>query len=645
MDAESRIPLFTMFPPIPTEAWLHRIEADLKGASLDTLTWKNDDGLSVLPFYRAESMDTLSHRPPVYARVEPVSIRQDLGLADISKANQLAHEAVAGGVNALGLRTRVNQVNQYGLPLFDPEQMKGMLKNLPLESLAIHIDAGLASPTILSLFLKEAHRSGYTDDVLTGSLSFDPMAESLRGEKVDINAAFDRLALLLEDRNVPPRMKMVTVDMRPYHEAGGTATQELIGALGALTETMAALTTREVDPNKIATNVQLLVAVGSHFFLEIAKLRALRLLVGQVFSAFGISHQPHIQAMTSLRRHTLYDRYVNGLRATTQATSALIGGCDTLAVRPISLFSPDPSPAGTRLARNTIHILQKEAQVHAVSDPAAGAYYIEVLTDQLAKQTWEAFQEIEASGGFLAALQRGDLQSAIAATAIRRANAFAKQERVVLGTNQFPNPEETLAFSPTSTPAYADMERSQAASLPSVLLRGTYQELLIPDDVEAIQPLSFKRDAEPFETLRLHTEAFVRSKGSPPTVLLLPFGNPRWRTARAAFARNFFGCAGFNIDEAAPLDLTELALDEALGHHPDLLVLCSADDSYPELVSTVAHALKAAPHPPLLLIAGNPDQLPADEFRSQGVDGFIHKGTPLLETLQQYQHELGIGDL
>ena len=283
----------------------------------------------------------------------------------------------------------------------------------------------------------------------------------------------------------------------------------------------------------------------------------------------------------------MFDPYTNLLRATTEAFSAVIGGCDTLDVEP---FGFDP-----HLAVNVQRILREEAHAGKVSDPAAGSYYIEALTDSLAREAWKLFQQIEAEGGWSKALESGTIAKALTASREKKEKAIASRRRTLVGVNNYPNlPEKETAI---STPA----------SL-------------------AGDPFPQVRLAEPFETIRERTAAHARQTGRYPVVLLLKRGDLKMKGARVNFCFNFFGCAGFDILES----------EEYAEASPDLVVLCSSDAEYVAFAQEVCPAVKAP-----VLVAGYPkDQIPALE--AIGVQGFVHVLSNAVETLTEWQNKLGM---
>jgi methylmalonyl-CoA mutase len=360
------------------------------------------------------------------------------------------------------------------------------------------------------------------------------------------------------------------VDVTVFHEQGATAVQEVAWALAQGADRLAA-----GHPVTVAG-----VAVGSNHFMEIGKLRAVRRLWATVADAFGQPTTLQIHARTAAANKTLYDPYVNLLRVTTEALSAVLGGCDTLTVAPCG-FEP-------HLAENVQHILREESHLDKVTDAGAGSYYIEALTDALADEAWLRFQEIEAAGGWAQAVASGRIDAELADARAAKERAVALRRRVLVGTNGFPN-------------------------------------LLERELGHGRDPGAGWRLAAPFEAIRLRTERHAHSEGRTPRVLLLEHGDLKMRKARSNFCLNFFGCAGF-----------EIAVSDALAE-ADLVVLCSSDAEYVELARGVVPKVEVP-----VLVAGYP-KASIDELKQAGIADFVHVQSNAVETLTTWQDRMGMG--
>jgi methylmalonyl-CoA mutase len=532
------------------------------------------------------------------------------------------------------------------------DDLRSVLDQIPLNEISLHFDGGPTAP-ILLVGLEEIASERDIDD-LRGSVGYDPIAALSTGTIRDAEAAFALVDDLVSE--APSSVRSLTVDLRPYHDAGASAVQELAYGLGALSDTLARLLENGHGLSTLLSRLQFTTAVSTSYFVEIAKLRALRLLVPQVVNAFAAAAEADaalrptdlfVQAETSRRTETIYDPYVNMLRATTEGMAAVIGGCDVLSVRPYDAALRAEDNFGTRIARNVQLILREEAHFDAVADPGAGAYYLEAATDRLAERAWDTFQDLEANGGLLAGLRDGHVQQQIAEMREERQSEVDTRKRVLVGTNHYPALDETRRGDLDEPPSFSSPTDSIALDAPSLnglrtaLSDGhSISDLLstLSEGPTTIEPLPRLRVSEAIEKIRLRTERHAEETGHTPTVFLAPLGPAKMRSARANFARNVLGVAGFDVVEPLRFDAPDDAAEAAAEADADIVVLCSADSEYPDLAPALRSALNDRGLSPLLVVAGNPDTIDAD----LPADDFIHQGNLLREKLASLQSRLGI---
>jgi methylmalonyl-CoA mutase len=339
------------------------------------------------------------------------------------------------------------------------------------------------------------------------------------------------------------------------------------------------------------------------------------------------------------------------LRTTTEAMAAVLGGCDVLTVRPYDAALRPAENFSNRIARNTQLILEHESHFDAVADPAAGSYYVETLTDKLARAAWAEFQSLDAEGGLLEGLQTGTVQSTLRESRDHLQQRVNDRSEVVVGTNHYPNLKETLldnldATDPEKTSPQAEGESSEShipqtlSALQSAVADATTLAPVVDrlsQTAPNFDPLPTIRPSEELESLRLRTERHAKEQERTPVIFLAPLGPTGPRSARATFARNFFGVAGFEIIENIRFESPDAVVESAQEANADAVVLCSADREYPALAPALRSGLQSLDSPPLLVIAGNPENL--DDVSA---DDFIHRGSPLLDTLERFQRRLGI---
>lgn len=324
--------------------------------------------------------------------------------------------------------------------------------------------------------------------------------------------------------------------------------------------------------------------------------------------------QMKIHAETSRWNQTGYDAYNNILRATTEAMSASVGGADSITVIPFDKPFETNSEFAERIARNIQLVLKEEAHFDHVVDPSGGAYYIEALTQSLAENAWKLFQEVERFGGYIKSFKQGRVQEKIRQAADQRLMNLAVGKEVLVGVNLYPNPHEKIED-----------------KYSNVLTQNTAPEGE-PTSAAAIKPF---RGAEALESIRLETENI---EGKVPRVFLLPMGDKKMRHARAQFASGFFAAAGFKIIENKGFDSIEEAVASAHNQQSDIVVICSSDAEYEDLVANISHTLESHI---MLVVAGYPQEA-IEKLKALGVHYFIHSRSNLVESLNSIRKDLGI---
>ena len=395
------------------------------------------------------------------------------------------------------------------------------------------------------------------------------------------------------------------LDMIPFVEAGAHAVQELSIMLAAAAEHWRSEAAAGRDLETCARETVVMTAAGPQFFTELAKLRAARALWASFAAACGVSNDAQrirLHGQTAAWNQTVLDPQVNMLRVTSEALSLVLGGCEVVAVTPFDESFRAPDAFSQRIAHNVQILLREESHFDAVADPAGGSWYVESLTREFCDRAWEGFQKIEREGGYRKALESGALAREIAVTAAARAADVARRKEVLIGTSMYVNLEDEVP---------ARVETRQGV-LPRFIA------------------------AEGYEALRRNALAFKAQKGRLPQALLLAMGPRAQHKARADFSRNFLEPGGFAVKHSPSCADAGEAIEAARASEAELFVICSTDETYPDLVPPIARAIKESMPDACVIVAGYPEaQLAA--FRESGVDEFIHlraEHLPLLETLQ-----------
>ena len=638
--------LFSDFPAVSTEEWEELIRQDLGDADYgEALLWHLPDGVTIRPYYREEDVARLE----ASSGGEPVDIpvgwqlRQDIRTPDLESAADHARAAAESGVDIIGIDLGVEVDRFAGVPIRTISDFKHVLKDLSGRNGALHLRGGAYSPSLLAFFLET-----FPDQRPGVSLQLDPVAASARrGRRLNDLLDFAGDLVLTTSKGELRDTRVLSVSSAPFHEAGASPILETALHLASLTETLVQMIDRGVRAADSFERLIIETPVESSYFVEIARLRALRICIRQLIDVFvpdGHAQLPPIHAETSWRNQTIFDPHENLLRATTEAASAVIGGCDVVCVQPFDAAAGRYDAFSYRMARNIQHLLRYEAGFGRVADPSAGSYYVEVLTDAIGRRAWQLFQEIEAEGGLFEALASGFVHAKLDAALSAQRLAIAERRRVLVGTNDYPSPEASDgAVEPVvgaGTPN-GDFTANEPPSLTFAALRDrvsggatitAHSSLL--DGPPLGLPLPRERLAETVERRRFRTQRL----DTPPRVLVLPFGDPGTRSTRADFAANFLGCGGFVIDTILGCDDLDDLAAALRNQAAEIVICCAADDDYGRLLPEVHGQLTAHNRHPLIGIVAAPevsDQLPGGLFQFS-----IHNGSNLLDALDDIHRRL-----
>ncbi|MFI1257993.1 methylmalonyl-CoA mutase small subunit [Streptomyces netropsis] len=622
------------FPDATREQWQRLVEgvlrkagtADATGsAAEDALNTALQDGLTTRPLYTAEDAEAAGTGPagPGYPGFPPFvrggrvagtavagwDVRQRHALPDPRRANDAVLADLENGVTSLWLT-----VGAAGLPT---DGLAAALEGVYLDLAPVVLDAGTETGAAARELLRLYDERGVAPHAAMGNLGADPLGTLARtrtdGDPAEpLAVAAELAALCARDY---PGLRAMTVDALPYHEAGGSAAQELGCSLATGVAYLRALTAAGLGTEAACAQLEFRYAATADQFLTIAKLRAARRLWARVAEVCGTTPGAAAQrqhAVTSSVMMTRRDPWVNMLRTTVAALGAGVGGADSVTVLPFDDALGLPDAFARRIARNTSSILLEESHLARVIDPAGGSWYVERLTDELAHAAWAWFQEIERAGGHAAALGSGLVGERLADTWQQRSARLATRKEPITGVSEFPN----LAEEPVRREAPAAAPAS--GGLPRV-----------------------RRD-EAFEALRARSDAHLARTGARPRVFLANLGPAAAHTGRATFAANLFQAGGIEaVPGGGPLGVDADTAAEAFADSgATVACLCSSDKLYAERAEDVATALKAA-GARWLYIAGAPGER-REAYLRAGVDEFVVAGGDAVAVLTSVLDRMGV---
>lgn len=411
--------LFDDFDPVSSKQWKQQIQFELKGADYnEALVWESPEGIKVKPFYH---IDEHTPAPTSGTKASEFTICQNIYVHDIDKSIARATNTLSRGAESI--RFTIDN------PKTDIEKL---LNALPLAKTPLYIKLNFLAIDFIKRINAVAKDKGATIYV-----QLDPIGRLAREgnwfDKKDKDLdALNTIAIACTD------ISFISIDSSLYQNAGANMVQQLAYTLAHANEYFNSIAT-------INKNVVIEVAVGTNYFFEIAKLRALRQLFQVIAKEYNHILDCHIIAMPTKRNKTLYDYNVNMLRTTTECMSAILGGADTVANLPYDALYHKDNEFGDRIARNQLLVLKHESYFDKVDNPAEGAYYIEELTRQLAEKALVLFKDIEANSGFMHQLKEGTIQRKIKESAAEEQKLFDEGKEVLLGTNKYPNKNDKMS--------------------------------------------------------------------------------------------------------------------------------------------------------------------------------------------------------
>lgn len=643
----SDLPYLDAFPPPTAEAWRAAVDKVLKGADFEKkLVSRSADGIRIEPLYPAARA---AGRP---LRGEPgrwhVAARIDH--PDPAKANELALADLDGGADTLCISfAGARAARGHGLVADDVDALDAALGGVMLDLIRLRLDPAPEGRINALLLAALVEKRGLTPGEVAIDFGLDPIGvlASSGGLAVSWPELSRRLAQTIAALSGRAfKGPFISVDGRPYHEAGASEAQELAAVFTSAIAYLRALEAQGVPLARARDTLSFTLAADTDEFLTVAKLRAARLLWARIQQACGLEPTPAlIHAETAWRSLTKRDPWVNLLRGTVAAFSAGVGGADSALVQPFTAALGLPDAFARRVARNTQLLLLEEANLWRVADPAAGAGGFEALTQALCEKAWAALQDIEARArdglpGIVAALVDGHIDTLLAEQRKARGKAIATRREPITGTSEFPNIAEAAVSVLESSPVAS--RKASASSLPAqaepsdlidAFLGGADRSrgLLAKADGLRAPPLSSHRLAEPFESLRDKADALPKR----PRVFLATLGNIADFTARAGFARNLFEAGGLSApvgDGFSKDNATDIAalLGAFRASGAQLACLCGTDAAYAAEGPAAIEALTKAGA--TVWLAGKPgENEPA--LTKAGLSSFIFAGCDAIEAL------------
>jgi methylmalonyl-CoA mutase len=693
---DQSLKLASEFPPADYAAWRKLADAALNGAPFDKkLVTHLRDGFDVQPIYTADDLDG------DIAQIHPTLIATNSQLAADARTSAGANATVAAtgwdirqlhahpapktvndailedlesGVTSILLRLDHaarfgrgpdapdgDDAGLGGVMIYKLDDLNHTLNGVYTNLAPIALDAGAATIPCAALL---AARMAREDDVsdATPAFNLDPIGTYVAEGfcPTDLATALKQAGSFARAIGTKfPHATAITVNSTPWYNAGATDSRELAIALATGLAYFRAMVDAGMEDAKAATSITFTTAIGTDFFAGIAKLRALRLMWRRILQASGIEGCAiTLNAVSAEQIISKVDPWVNMLRTTVTSFAAGLGGADSVVCLPYDHAIGLPDGFSRRIARNTQLILQEESNVHRVIDPAGGAWFIENLTRDLAQNAWRKFQEIETAGGIITAIENGTLTDDIATSWHARADRLATRRDPLTGVSEFPNIDEAavacdvpdisaLRAAVQNRPGTPDTNigtdfndlvtaAAKGASIKQ-LFDALYGDLA---SAKRMAPLPRHRLSEAFEANRLRASAHTQETGKPPQIFLCNIGKVADHTARAMFARNFFGAGGIETLANNGFATGHDAANAFRQSGAKIAIICGSDTQYAEHAAEMAKALNAAGASKIYL-AGHPGDNRA-AFEAAGISEFIFVGSDVVALTTAVLDHLGV---
>ncbi|HXC56581.1 MAG TPA: methylmalonyl-CoA mutase [Rhizomicrobium sp.] len=686
------------------ESWARAAQKELRDKPLDTLTWRTPEGFDVKPLYTAadledfEAGNSLPGQMPYMRGVRstmyagrPWTIRQYAGFSTAEESNAFYRKNLAAGQMGLSVafdlathrgydsdHPRVaGDVGKAGVAIDSVEDMKILFGGIPLDKMSVSMTMNGAVIPIMANFIVAGEEQGTPASSLSGTIQNDILKEFMvRNTYIYPPAPSMRIVADIIEYTAKKMPKFNSISISGYHmhEAGATAVQELAFTLADGIEYVRAALAKGLGVDEFAPRLSFFFGIGMNFFMEVAKLRAARLLWSQIMDKFGARNAESLMLRTHCQTSgvslTEQDPYNNVVRTTIEALASVLGGTQSLHTNSFDEAIALPTEFSARIARNTQLILQNESQVTKVVDPLGGSYYVEALTHALATSARAVIDEVEAMGGMTKAVEAGIPKLRIEEAAARRQARVDRGEDVIVGVNKFQlKTEDALDVRAIDN---AQVRLSQIARLKSVKAsrdpakltaalaalvagargKGNLLELAveaararatvgeISDAMESVfgrhraeirsiagvYGAAYEGDNE-FGAIRGDIEAFAKEEGRRPRMLVAKMGQDGHDRGAKVIA-TAFADLGFDVDIGALFQTPEEVAKDAIDADVHVVGISSQAAGHLTLVPMLIDALKAQKADDILVVVGG--VIPAQDYealRKAGVAAIFGPGT------------------
>lgn len=699
---------FDEFTPPTWDEWVEACNALLKGKPFDKIMYtKNYEGITFKPIYTRKDTDEILptddypgmgdflRGSTVNGYIhEPWGIAQSCDETMPAENNELLKHEIDKGSTVYNIKFDTATLNAVdvadaekpgdeGVNVTTADDMNVLLNGLDFEKYPVMMYTGATAVNLLGLTSAVLKAQGKDVKCLRGVIGADPIGELIRkgSSKASLDALYDDMAESIKWAKAnAPELRTVFVRSEVFTDGGAEAVQEVAYTFAEAVEYIRQMLKRGVSLKDAASSLYFCFNQGANFFMEIAKLRALRQVWAAIMEAFGAEEADRsimVHGRSSRFTKTVIDPYVNMLRNTTQTFSSVVGGVNTYENAPFDEMIRKGDEFSRRIARNLHVMLQEEFGMLRPIDAAGGSWAVESLTKEIAEKIWAEFQKVEGMGGITTALKEGYPQKTIAAVLEQRFKNLDYRKDRAVGVNMYPNmTEEPLDPRPEDTEKLKKLRVAAVEAFRGDIDTEYLKEKLAGvDTVEkaedafaagatvaevaaargaaagdvTVEPIAVHHWTERYEALRFDTERYIKETGKNIEVFLANMGPIPQHKARADFSTSFLQVGEFNVhlndgfQDGEDGTAIEKCVKAAAAEHYDVAVICSTDATYPEIVPALAPELKKVlPEGATLFLAGAAPKDLEEQYRAAGVDDFISVSANCYEILRMLQKKKGM---
>ena len=663
------------------EDWRARANGELKTRSPEDLVWQTPEGIDVKALYTADDLEGIEavNTLPGFAPFlrgpratmypgRPWTIRQYAGFSTAEESNRFFRDNLAAGQKGLSvafdLATHrgfdsdhprvVGDVGKAGVAIDSAEDMKILFDGIPLEDMSVSMTMNGAVLPVLAGYIVAAEEQGVAQDKLTGTIQNDILKEFMvRNTYIYPPGPSMRIVADIIEHTAHHMPRFNSISISGYHiqEAGATVVQELAFTLADGIEYVRAAKAKGLDVDAFAPRLSFFFNVGMNFFMEIAKLRAARLLWAELMAPF----EPKDKRSSMLRTHcqtsgvslAATDPYNNIIRTTIEALAAVLGGTQSLHTNAFDEALALPTPASARIARNTQLVIAEETGITNVIDPLGGSYYLESLTHSVANEARKLIAEVEDMGGMTKAVTAGMPKQRIEESAARKQARIDRGEEVVVGVNKHqPDKDTHVDLLEIDNDAVRDNQikrlksiretRDEAAckaalealvqaaeqengNLLALSIDATRARATVGEISDALETVFTRHQAqvrsvtgvygaayeddEGFRKIRAEVEAFGDTEGRRPRMLVVKMGQDGHDRGARVIA-TAFADLGFEIDLGPMFQTPKEAAREAVENDVHIIGVSSQAAGHKTLVPQLIDELNTAGAGDILVVCG-----------------------------------------